>query len=124
MTIADKFLEKEKKEKEQQDQIRLNYAKNLGLRLNEALLDIHFIQKVTPLLEQYGAVQFSDVGCLCQEGCCSAKKGFPTYCQEAIDFWNKEGVHVKLGISSGLSVKPNPDFLFRSYPNVTVYSNN
>ena len=116
MTIADKFLEKEKKEKEQQDQIRLNYAKNLGLRLNEALLDVAFIQKVTPLLEQYGAVQFSDVGCLCQEGCCSAK--------EAIDFWNKEGVHVKLGITSGLSVKPNPDFLFRSYPNVTVYSNN
>ena len=76
MTIADKFLEKEKKEKEQQDQIRLNYAKNLGLRLNEALLDVAFIQKVTPLLEQYGAVQFSDVGCLCQEGCCSAKKRF------------------------------------------------
>lgn len=44
MTIADKFLEKEKKEKEQQDQIRLNYAKNLGLRLNEALLDVAFIQ--------------------------------------------------------------------------------
>lgn len=34
MTIADKFLEKEKKEKEQQDQIRLNYAKNLGVQGN------------------------------------------------------------------------------------------
>ena len=123
MTIADKFLEKERIKKEQEEQNRLNYAKNLGEKINKALLNPTFIQKVTPLLEQYGAVQFSDVGCLCQEGCCSAKKGFPSYCQEAIDFWNKEGVHVKLGISSGLSVKPNPDFLCRSYPTVTVYTN-
>lgn len=124
MTIADKFLEKERIKKEQKELTRLNYAKNLGERINKALLNPAFIQKVTPLLEQYGAVQFSDVGCLCQEGCCSAKKGFPTYCQEAIDFWNKEGIHVKLGVSSGLSVKPNPDFLCRSYPNITIYTNN
>ena len=39
MTIADKFLEKERVEKEQREQERRDYAKNLGERINKALLD-------------------------------------------------------------------------------------
>lgn len=38
----------------------------------------------------------------------------------------EQQVQIRLNYAKnlGLSVKPNPDFLFRSYPNVTVYSNN
>ena len=64
MTIADKFLEKERFEREQREQERRDYAKNLGERINKALLDPAFIQKVTPILVERGAVRFSDVWCL------------------------------------------------------------
>ena len=71
MTISDKFLEKERFEKEQREQERRDYAKNLGERINKALLDPAFVEKVIPILVERGAVQFSDVGCLGQGGFCS-----------------------------------------------------
>lgn len=124
MTIADKFLEKEQFEKEQREQERHDYAKNLGERINKALLDPAFIEKVTPILEERGAVQFSDVGCLCQGGFCSNQKGFTEYCQEAREFWKNEGVNIKFSIKSGLVVAGHQADLFFGYnPKVTLYSN-
>ena len=124
MTIADKFLEKERFEKEQQEQERRDYARNLGERINKALLDPAFIQKVTPILVERGAVQFSDVGCLCQGGFCSNQKGFTEYCQEAREFWKNEGVTIQFSIKSGLVVAGHQADLFFGYnPKVTLYSN-
>ena len=124
MTIKDEFLAKEKAKQEQQKQDRLDYAKNLGEQINQALLDPKFIEKVTPLLKEKGAVQFSDVGCLCQGGYCSKQQGFTKYCQEAIDFWKQEGVMVKFSMGSGLTVKPNVYFSISTwYPKVTLFSN-
>lgn len=124
MTIADKFLEKERQEQEQQEQKRRDSARNLGERINKALLDPAFIEKVTPILVERGAVQFSDVGCLCQGGFCSNQKGFTAYCQEAIDFWKNEGVAIQFSIKSGLVVAGHQADLFFGYnPKVTLYSN-
>ena len=124
MTIADKFLEKERLEKEQREQEKRNYAKNLGERINKALLDPAFIEKVTPLLVERGAVQFSDVGCLCQGGFCSNQKGFTEYCQEAREFWKNEGVDIQFSIKSGLVVAGHHADLFFGYnPKVALYSN-
>lgn len=124
MTIKDKFLAKEKAKEEQREQNRINYVKDLGEKLNKALLDPKFIKKVTPLLEEKGSVQFSDVGCLCQSGECYRQQGFTTYCQEAIAFWKQEGVTVKFSISSGLTVEPYVSFNSSNYyPKVTLFSN-
>ena len=124
MTIADKFLEKEQLKQEQQEQKRRDSARNLGERINRALLDPAFIEKVTPILVERGAVGFSDVGCLCQSGFCSDQKGFVAYCQEAIDFWKNEGVDIQFSIKSGLVVAGHRAGLFFGYhPKVTLYSN-
>lgn len=124
MTINDTFLAKEKAEQEQCKQHSVSYAQNLGERVNEALLDPKFIKKVTPLLKEKGAVQFSDVGCLCQGGACSIQQGFTKYCKEAIDFWKQEGVMVKFSICSGLTVQPNVYFnISNCYPKVTLFNN-
>lgn len=124
MTIAGKFLEKEQLKQEQQEQKRRDSARNLGERINRALLDPAFIEKVTPILVERGAVQFSDVGCLCQGGFCSNQKGFTAYCQEAIDFWKNEGVAIQFSIKSGLVVAGHHADLFFGYnPKVTLFSN-
>lgn len=124
MTIAGKFLEKEQLKQEQQEQKRRDSARNLGERINRAFLDPAFIEKVTPILVERGAVQFSDVGCLCQGGFCSNQKGFTAYCQEAIDFWKNEGVAIQFSIKSGLVVAGHHADLFFGYnPKVTLFSN-
>ena len=124
MTIAGKFLEKEQLKQEQQEQKRRDSARNLGERINRALLDPAFIEKVTPILVERGAVQFSDVGCLCQGGFCSNQKGFTAYCQEAIDFWKNEGVAIQFSIKSGLVVAGHhADLFFGHNPKVTLFSN-
>ena len=124
MTIQESFLAKEKEEKDRQHQKRVAYARDLGERINKALLDPKFIQKVTPLLKERGAVSFSDVGCLCQGGACSDKQGFTDYCKESIDFWKKEGVRIIFSIDSGLSVKEkDTDLDISYYPKVNLYSN-
>lgn len=124
MTIAGKFLEKEQLKQEQQEQKRRDSARNLGERINRALLDPTFIEKVTPILVERGAVQFSDVGCLCQGGFCSDRKGFTAYCQEAIDFWKNEGINIQFSIKSGLVVAGHHADLFFGYnPKVTLFSN-
>lgn len=124
MTIADKFLENKRQEQEQQEQKRRDSARNLGERINKALLDPAFIEKVTPILVERGAVQFSNVGCLCQSGFCSDQKGFVAYCQEAIDFWKNEGVDIQFSIKSGLVVAGHrADLFFGYHPKVTLYSN-
>lgn len=124
MTIAGKFLEKEQLKQEQQEQKRRDSARNLGERINRALLDPAFVQKVIPILVERGAVGFSDVGCLCQSGFCSDQKGFTAYCQEAIDFWKNEGVGIQFSIKSGLVVAGHHADLFFGYnPKVTLFSN-
>ena len=124
MTNKDKFIAKEKTEQEEREKNNIKYIKNLGEAINEALLNPKFIEKVTPLLEEYGSVQFSDVGCLCQGGACSKQQGFTKYCKEAIDFWEKEGVKVQFSINSGLTVRSDVVFnIYNSCPNVTLYSN-
>ena len=124
MTIAGKFLEKEQLKQEQQEQKRRDSARNLGERINRALLDPAFIEKVTPILVERGAVQFSDVGCLCQGGFCSNQKGFTAYCQEAIDFWKNEGINIQFSIKSGLVVAGcHADIFFGYNPKVTLFSN-
>ena len=62
MTNKDKFVEKVKIEQEEHEKNRIKYIKNLGETINEALLNPKFIEKVTPLLKEYGSVQFSDGG--------------------------------------------------------------
>ena len=124
MTIADKFLENKRQEQEQQEQKRRDSVRNLGERINKALLDPAFIEKVTPILVERGAVQFSDVGCLCQSGFCSDQKGFTAHCQEAIDFWKNEGINIQFSIKSGLVVAArHADIFFGYNPKVTLFSN-
>lgn len=124
MTIRDKFLENEKMKRNEEHKERVEYIKSLGERLNKALLDPKFIKKVTPILEKCGAVQFSDVGCLCQGGACYKQKGFTEYCKEATNFWAKEGVYVKFGVDSGLVVDRDIHFGFgKTYPQVKLYGN-
>lgn len=124
MTIRDKFLENKKMKRDEEHKERVEYIKSLGERLNKALLDPAFIKKVTPILEERGAVQFSDVGCLCQSGACYKQEGFTEYCKEAVDFWAKEGVHVKFGVESGLLVG-NDKYLWieKAHPKVKLYGN-
>lgn len=124
MTIQETFLKKEQKAQEQQQKQAQTYVRELGEKINNALLDPKFIKKVTPLLEEKGEVQFSDAGCLCQGGFCSHQKGFTDFCQEAIVFWKKEGVIVRFGITSGLSVKQNPPYIEDYAPKVKLYDNN
>ena len=122
MTIRDKFLENEKMKRDEEHKERIAYIKSLGERINKALLDPKFIKKVTPILEERGAVEFSDAGCLCRGGACSKQIGFTDYCKEAVDFWAKEGVHVKFGINSGLAIDKKTYFgMGNYYPKVKLY---
>lgn len=122
MTIQETFLKKEQQKQEEKQKQAQTYVRELGEKINNALLDPKFIKKVTPLLEEKGEVQFSDAGCLCQGGLCSHQKGFTNFCKDAIDFWKKEGVTVCFGITSGLSVKRHyvEDYASR----VKLYDNN
>ena len=62
----------------------------------------------TKELIEYGAIQLTGVGCLCQGGGCSDQKGFTNYVTKAFDYWNKQGVVVQLGIDSHLYIKDVP----------------
>ena len=124
MTIKDKYLQKQQAKQEERKQSQHEYVKELGEKLNKALLDPKFIQKATPLLEKHGRVRFSDVGCLCQGGFCEKQKGFTKYCQEAIDYWKSEGVDVKFSITSGLMVLGVGGYFERyTEPSTTLWSN-
>lgn len=124
MTIRDKFLENEKMKRDEEHKERIAYIKSLGERINKALLDPKFIKKVTPILEERGAVEFSDAGCLCQGGACYKQEGFTDYCKEAVNFWAKEGVYVKFGIDSGLVIDKETYFgMGNCYPKVELYGN-
>lgn len=43
MTIKDKYLQKQQTEREERENSRLEYVKELGEKLNKALLDPKFI---------------------------------------------------------------------------------
>lgn len=92
MTIQETFLKKEQQKQEEKQKQAQTYVKELGEKINNALLNPKFIKKVTPLLEEKGEVRFSDAGCLCQGGFCSHQKGFTDFCQEAIVFFGKKKV--------------------------------
>lgn len=103
-TIRERFLKTEEERKEREIREQQEYAKNLGERLNAALLDPKFIERATKILEEKGAVGFNDVGCLCQGGFCERQKGFTEYTKEAEKFWEEQGVRVRFSINSGLLV--------------------
>ena len=94
MTIKDKFLKKEETERNEREKSRLKFVEDLGRKLNAALLDPKFIQKVTLLLEEHGHLRFT------------------------------EGVDVCFDITSGLEVQGSGKYVSRdSYPSTTLLSN-
>ena len=97
MTIKDQFLKNLENQKSEKDLKKKEYAKSLGRKINAALLDPEFIDRA-----------ITDVGCLCQDQCCSDQKGFTNYVIGAINYWRKENIIIKFGIDSYLHVEDVP----------------
>lgn len=108
MTIKEQFLKNLENQETEKELRRKSYAKQLGEKINAALLDPEFIERATKDLIEHGAIQLTGVGCLCQNGCCSDQKGFTNYVTEAFDYWNEQDVVVQFGINSYLYVEDTP----------------
>ena len=108
MTIKEQFLKNLENQETEKGLRQKSYAKQLGEKINAALLDPEFIERATKNLIEHGAIELTDVGCLCQGGGCSDQKGFTNYVTEAINYWCKENVIIKFGINSYLHVEDVP----------------
>lgn len=108
MTIKDQFLKNLENQKSEKDLKKKEYAKSLGRKINAALLDPEFIDRATKALIEHGAIKLTDVGCLCQDRCCSDQKSFTNYVIGAINYWRKENIIIKFGIDSYLHVEDVP----------------
>lgn len=108
MTIKEQFLKNLENQETEKELKRKAYAKQLGEKINAALLDPEFIERATKALIEHGAIELTDVGCLCQSGGCSDQKGFTNYVTEAFDYWAKQDVTIQFGIDSYLYVKGAP----------------
>ena len=108
MAIKEQFLKNLENQKTEKQLRQKAYAKQLGEIINTALLDPEFIERATKALIEHGAIELTDVGCLCQDGGCSDQKGFTNYVTEAFDYWDKQDVVVQFGINSYLYVEDAP----------------
>ena len=108
MIIKEQFLKNLENQETEKELRRKAYAKQLGEKINAALLDPEFIERATKALIEHGAIKLKGVGCLCQDGCCSDQKGFTNYVTEAFDYWAEQDVTIQFGISSYLYVEDVP----------------
>lgn len=108
MTIKEQFLKNLENQETEKELRQKAYAKQLGEKINAALLDPGFIDRATKALIEHGAIELTDVGCLCQGGGCSDQKGFTNYVTEAFDYWGEQDVVVQFGINSYLYVEDAP----------------
>ena len=108
MTIKEQFLKNLENQETEKELRQKAYAKQLGEKINAALLDPEFIDRATKALIEHGAIELTDVGCLCQGGGCSDQKGFTNYVTEAFDYWGEQDVVVQFGINSYLYVEDAP----------------
>lgn len=108
MTIKEQFLKNLENQETEKELRQKAYAKQLGEKINVALLDPEFIKRATKALIEHGAIELTDVGCLCQSGGCSDQKGFTNYVTEAFDYWDEQDVVVQFGINSYLYVEDAP----------------
>ena len=108
MTIKEQFLKNLENQETEKELRQKAYAKQLGEKINAALLDPEFIDRATKALIEHGAIELTDVGCLCQDGGCSDQKGFTNYVTEAFDYWGEQDVVVQFGINSYLYVEDAP----------------
>lgn len=108
MTIKEQFLKNLENQETEKELRRKAYAKQLGEKINAALLDPEFIERATKALIEHGAIELTDVGCLCQGGGCSDQKGFTNYVTKAFDYWTEQDVTIKFGINSYLHVEDVP----------------
>lgn len=90
MTIKEQFLKNLENQETEKELRRKAYVKQLGEKINAALLDPEFIDRATKALIEHGVIELTDVGCLCQDGGCSDQKGFTNYVIEAINYWRKK----------------------------------
>ena len=108
MTIKEQFLKNLENQETEKQLKQKSYAKQLGEKINAALLDPEFIDRATKALIEHGAIELTDVGCLCQGGGCSDQKGFTNYVTEAFNYWDEQDVVVQFGINSYLYVEDAP----------------
>ena len=108
MTIKEQFLKNLENQETEKELRQKAYAKQLGEKINAALLDPEFIERAAKNLIEHGAIELIDVGCLCQGGGCSDQKGFTNYVTEAFDYWGEQDVVVQFGINSYLYVEDAP----------------
>ena len=108
MTIKEQFLKNLENQETEKQLKQKSYAKQLGEKINAALLDPEFIERAAKNLIEHGAIELIDVGCLCQGGGCSDQKGFKNYVTEDFDYWDKQDVVVQFGINSYLYVENAP----------------
>lgn len=108
MTIKEQFLKNLENQETEKELKRKIYAKQLGEKINAALLDPEFIERATKALIEHGAIELTDVGCLCQGGGCSDQKGFTNYVTNAFEYWNEQDVVIQFGINSYLYVEDAP----------------
>lgn len=123
MTIKEQFLKNLENQETEKELKRKTYAKQLGEKINAALLDPEFIERATKALIKHGAIQLTDIGCKCQDGGCSDQKGFTNYVTEAFDYWNKQDVVIQFGIDSYLYVEDAPIDRVQYPRKVRLYNN-
>lgn len=123
MTIKEQFLKNLENQETEKELRRKAYAKQLGEKINAALLDPEFIERATKALIEHGVIELTDVGCLCQGGGCSDQKGFTNYVTEAFDYWAEQDIVVQFGIDSYLYVKGAPIDRVQYPRKVRLYNN-
>jgi hypothetical protein len=123
MTIKERFLKNLENQETEKELRRKAYVKQLGEKINAALLDPEFIDKATKALIEHGAIQLTDIGCKCQAGGCSDQKGFTNYVKEAFNYWNEQDVIVQFGIDSYLYVKGAPGERLMYPRKIRLYNN-
>lgn len=123
MTIKEQFLKNLENQETEKELRRKAYSKQLGEKINAALLDPEFIERATKALIEHGAIELTDVGCLCQGGGCSDQKGFTNYVTEAFDYWNEQDVVVQFRINSYLYVEDAPIDRVQYPRRIKLYNN-
>lgn len=122
MTIKEQFLKNLENQETEKELRRKDYAKQLGEKINTALLDPEFIERATKALIEHGAIRLTDIGCKCQGGGCSDQKGFTNYVAEAFDYWTEQNVTIQFGIDSYLYVEDVPVVNFQYPREVKLYN--
>lgn len=123
MTIKAQFLKNLENQETEKELRQKEYAKQLGEKINAALLDPEFIERATKALIEHGAIELTDVGCLCQGSGCSDQKGFTNYVTEAFNYWNEQDVVVQFGINSYLYVEDAPIDRVQYPRRIKLYNN-